>query len=76
VADPEHIAGPTKRVIRILEVVYSGNNYDRAIDAELRRLGLRYEDVRVIIAIPCAMQNDNDCQLKLFDKPDADKRQR
>jgi hypothetical protein len=64
---PEHISGPIKRVLGVLEVVYSGIDYDEAIERKLRELGLRPHEVRVIIAVPKEMANQkSNAQLSLF----------
>jgi hypothetical protein len=65
-ANPVHIKKPVKRVMAVLEVYYTGNDFDSAIDAELKRLGLRHEDVRTIIAIPAEMATDDNRQMQLF----------
>lgn len=74
--EPEHIAGPLKRIVRVIEVYCFGDNYDLAVEAELQRLGLKEDQVQTIICIPCKMAERDDCQLKLFDETDAEKRQR
>jgi hypothetical protein len=63
----EHISRPIQRILRVLEVVYHGDNYDEAIEIGLRRLGLREDQVQTIIAMPQGMTNDDDPQMKLFD---------
>jgi hypothetical protein len=65
--EPEHISKPIRRVMDILEVVYTGNDYDGAIERELRRLGIRADQVKTIIAIPAEMANNiDDKQIPLF----------
>jgi hypothetical protein len=63
----EHIAGPIRRVMDVLEVIYTGNDYDGAIEDELRRLGIGADQVKTIIAIPEQMlKNPDNRQMPLF----------
>ena len=64
---PEHISKPIRRIMAVLEVAYEGDDYDQAIEAELKRLGIREDQVKTIIAIPPCMTGRRDSQAKLFE---------
>jgi hypothetical protein len=65
--EPEHISGPLRRVIDILEVYYTGDDFDSAIEQKLKELGVHEDQVRVIICIPAEMaKNKSDNQISLF----------
>jgi len=70
--DPEHISKPLKQVMEALEVVYSGNDFDLAIERKLSELGIRADQVWVIIAIPEGMAGGEGRQRKLFNECKAE----
>ena len=71
-AQPEHISAPIRRV---LEVFYDPvkRDWDEVADRELARLGIRPDQVKVIICYPndYKIKIDKD-QLNLFDDYDHD----
>jgi hypothetical protein len=54
--------------LKSIKIFYQGNNYDRAIKVELKKLGLRREQVISIIALPECMRPKRDQQKKMFRK--------
>jgi hypothetical protein len=64
--EPEHISQP---ILKCLEVIYQGRNWDAAIERELKRRGLTIEQVRTIICIPEEMADgcsNSSRQKKIF----------
>ena len=53
-------------MMRNLIVYYSGNNFEQAINAELRRLGLPKNQAYSILALPECMRPEEEKQKKFL----------